>query len=294
MTVAAITNRTAPVAGNGVTLAFAFAYPYRASSDLVVISRDTASGIETVKTEGADYTVAGAADAGTGGFSSGTVNFVVAPVTGTTITISREVPATSSYDPTAGAADTAPAREGAIDKLTLLVQLALDRCKRAVKFKRSTTGADDIPMPDPPSGTDTQILGWNAARTALVNFASTTLGVGQAVSAFAATLLDDANVATFFATLGIKTGSATINFASVADNASSNPSLVSVPGAAVGDFVWVSASGDLVTTPQIFLLGKVAIADNVSVYVHNDSGGAFDAASQTVYVVVFPKSIFGL
>lgn len=92
-----------------------------------------------------------------------------------------------------------------------------------------------------------------------------------------------------------KSGSATINFASVADNASSAASNVTVTGAVVGDFVVdVSANGDIATTDGVFLLGKVTAADTVEVTLHNDSGGAFDAASQVVNVLIMPKSVFGL
>ena len=91
------------------------------------------------------------------------------------------------------------------------------------------------------------------------------------------------------------TGSATINFASVDDNASSAASNVTVTGAVVGDFVVdVTADGDIATTDGVFLLGKVTAADVVEVTLHNDSGGAFNANSQTVYVIVIPKASFGL
>lgn len=118
----------------------------------------------------------------------------------------------------------------------------------------------------------------------------TTLGI----SAFVQTLLDDAAGVNFLTTLGFLHGSATINFASVADNATSAASTVTVTGAAVGDLCFCTADGDIMTTAGAFLFGKVTSSNTVSAYVHNDSGGAFDAASQTVYAFVIPKSLFGL
>lgn len=169
MTVSTTANRAGPTTGDGSTTAFAFNYPFRATSDLVVISRVISTGVETVLTEGVDYTVTGTADSGTGGYSSGTVTLASAPASTKTITISREVPATSSYNPVAGAADTAPAREGAIDRLTLLVQLCLDTLKRAPKFNKSTPSSTNIPLPDPPSGSAYQVLAWDTDRSKFVN-----------------------------------------------------------------------------------------------------------------------------
>jgi hypothetical protein len=293
MTVAATTNRSTPVAGNGATVNFAFGFPYRVSSDLVVISRSS-SGVETVKTEGVDYTVAGVSNAGTGGFDSGTVTFTVAPATGTTIVISREVPPTQAVDPVTNAALGAANVEGALDRLTLIAQYLKDTLSRTVKFNRSTPSTTDLPLPDPPAvDGSTYLIAWNAARTAWVSVLSSTLSAGQAVSSFVSGLLTAANAAAFFSTMGVKTGSAVIDFASVADNATSAGSTIAVTGAAVGDYVMLSASGNLMTTAGVFLFGYVTAAGTVTAYCHNDSGGAFDAASQTVFAVVFPKALFG-
>jgi len=91
------------------------------------------------------------------------------------------------------------------------------------------------------------------------------------------------------------TGSSVINFASVADNAVSATSNVSVTGAVAGDFViGVSASGDIDTTNGISLHGSVTAADTVGVFLINDSGSPFDAASQTIRVLVIPKAVLGL
>lgn len=94
---------------------------------------------------------------------------------------------------------------------------------------------------------------------------------------------------------GILTGSQVIDFASVADNASSAATSVTVTGAAVGDFVQsISADGDIATTDGVWLFGRVSAASTVKVQLHNDSGGVFDATSQTVRVVVIKRSAVGL
>lgn len=89
-------------------------------------------------------------------------------------------------------------------------------------------------------------------------------------------------------------GSAVIDFASVATGAISAASTITVTGALVGDLVEVSAAGSIATTAGVFLFGKVTAANTVSVTLFNISGGAFDAASQTIFAQVIPRVNIGL
>jgi hypothetical protein len=89
-------------------------------------------------------------------------------------------------------------------------------------------------------------------------------------------------------------GTATIDFASVANGAVSAASNVTVTGARVGDWVIVNAAGDIETTDGVFLFGKVTANDTVEVTLLNMSGGAFNAASQAVFALVIPRVNFGL
>jgi len=312
VTIASETNRVS-FAGNGVTVNFAFNAPYRASTDFEVTLRLDSTGAETLQVLTTHYTINGVANANTGGFDSMTLTMLTAPPAGRTLVINRKVAPTSAFDPNAGAAVTAPNLEGIVDRLCLAVQNLQEQLNRSILLPKTSPLANKV-LPDPAvnlggylkynaagNGVEatTQV---NLSGTAVSAFVATLLDDANAgaflttlgISAFVQTLLDDANVAAFFATLGIKTGSAVVNFASVADNATSAGSVVAVVGAAVGDFVMLSASGNIMTTAGVFLFGNVTAAAQVSAYLHNDSDGAFDAASQTVYAVVFPKSIFGL
>lgn len=200
MTISSTTNRVS-ASGNGVTTAFSFPHPYRASSDLRVIVRTDATKADSLKTEGVDYTVSGTADTNTGGFSSGTVNFSVAPASGTTVIINRQVPLTSSYDPTAGASDTAPNREGAIDRLTLALQGIRERIARMLILPEGTTLADQT-LPEPSSSNAGKALGINAGGTAYDVLALADLDI-QTVTPYALGLLDDADAASARTTLGL-------------------------------------------------------------------------------------------
>lgn len=200
MTISSTTNRVS-ASGNGVTTAFSFPHPYRASTDLRVIVRTNSTLADSLKTEGVDYTVSGTADTNTGGFSSGTVNFSVAPASGTTVIINRQVPLTSSYDPTAGASDTAPNREGAIDRLTLALQGIRERIARMLILPEGTSLTDQT-LPEPSSSNAGKALGINAGGTAYDVLALADLDI-QTVTPYALGLLDDADAASARTTLGL-------------------------------------------------------------------------------------------
>lgn len=314
MTISATTNRV-QASGNGVTTAFAFAYPYRASSDLKVISRVTATGVETVKTEGVDYTVSGSANAGTGGYDSGTVTFGTAPASGTTITINREVPPTTAFDPTAGGGINDVNLEGSIDRAMLAIQSLQEQLNRALLLKK-TSALANLELPEPSSAVGNQLLAVNAGGTGYELKAAADVDL-TAVTSFVATMFDDANagalmttlgfgaffqtlvaagtVSAFLTALGCKFGSITVDFGSVGDNATiAAPGDTTVTGAVVGDWVLMSASGTLETTLGARVYGKIVSANTLRPYFQNDTSGTLDVASQTLYYLIIPKSLAGL
>lgn len=85
---------------------------------------------------------------------------------------------------------------------------------------------------------------------------------------------------------GILTGSATWDAASIADG-DEEAKDITVTGAALGDFVLVSASIDVA---DLSLVAQVTAADTVTAQLLNNTGGAIDLASMTVRVVVFPRA----
>lgn len=83
---------------------------------------------------------------------------------------------------------------------------------------------------------------------------------------------------------GYLRGAATADVASLIDAAGATHT-VTVTGAAIGDFVLVSASVDLA---GITVTGYVSAADTVSIRVQNESGGTVDLASAIWQVLVIP------
>jgi hypothetical protein len=84
---------------------------------------------------------------------------------------------------------------------------------------------------------------------------------------------------------GILSGSATWDADSIADG-DEEAKEVTVTGAALGDFVLVSASID---TADLALTAQVTAADTVTCLLLNNTGGAVNLGSMTVYVSVIPR-----
>lgn len=164
MTVASATNRTS-YSGNGSTTAFAFAYPFRATSDLVVTVRTTSTGAESLQTEGTHYTVTGTPTTDAGGYASGTVTFVTAPASGTQVHIDREPARTQTTDYIAGDGIPPSSIEGSLDRLTLLVQDLESRLGRTLMQPR-TAANRSLVLPEPSTSTASKFLAVNTAGTA--------------------------------------------------------------------------------------------------------------------------------
>lgn len=79
--------------------------------------------------------------------------------------------------------------------------------------------------------------------------------------------------------------SATWDAASIADG-DEEAKEVTVTGAALGDFVMVSSSID---TLDLALTAQVTAANTVTCLLLNNTGGAINLASMTVYVRVIPN-----
>ena len=128
--------------GNSSTTVFSFPYYFLSSSDLVVISRVTATGVETTKTLTTDYTVTGAGvDAG------GSVTMLVAPATGTTLTIYRDPALTQDLNLVEN--DPLPAEEveERFDKLTMIAQRLKSRVDRSVGLSDGFSDTFDLTLP---------------------------------------------------------------------------------------------------------------------------------------------------
>lgn len=152
--------------GDGVTTSFVVPFYFLEDAHLAVY---TLSGTtETLLSDPTDYTVVGA-----GVSSGGTVEFVVAPIDGITITIVRDVEITQETDYIPNDPFPADSHEDAVDKLTMICQQLEDAISRAIRLRVSITGiSTDLPAPE-----SEKLLGWNTDADALRNWDPVELSV---------------------------------------------------------------------------------------------------------------------
>jgi parallel beta-helix repeat protein len=152
MTVSSEVNRS-DFAGNGSTTNFATGFRFLQNADIKVILTVTATGVETAQVLDTDYTLTGAGlDAG------GTVVMTVAPATGTTLTIKRDIALTQLTDYVENDPFPAESHEEALDKVTMLVQQQQEELDRSLKLSESQQSSGlQIPAP-----VEDSLLRWDA------------------------------------------------------------------------------------------------------------------------------------
>lgn len=135
---------------NGVSGNFAFNHPFLTASEILVTYRPS-SGSEVVWVLNTDYTISGTPDAN-GNYSGGaTVVASSAPPSGGTVTIDRNSTASQGADYATADSFPAEVHEGALDKLTLLVQELKSKLSRAL-VQLPTAGLGQLFLPLPEDG----------------------------------------------------------------------------------------------------------------------------------------------
>lgn len=134
------TGSSSSAAGNGATVAFPFAFRFFDDTDLNVYVVTDATGVSVLQTLTTDYTVSN-----TGTEAGGTVTMVTAPATGETLLIEREVPETQAVDYQNNDAFPAETHEGALDRLTLLVQQQSRGDGKHITFPTGDTASPTLP-----------------------------------------------------------------------------------------------------------------------------------------------------
>jgi hypothetical protein len=128
MTITSTTARSGPYNGNGVVVDFDYTFLIRNEDD-VVVTVTSSAGVDEVQTLTTDYTVSGV-----GSENGGTVTMVVAPATGEKLTLTRATALTQTVDLENRRSVAPEVLEGALDKLSLIVQDLDERIARAPKI----------------------------------------------------------------------------------------------------------------------------------------------------------------
>jgi hypothetical protein len=144
-------------AGNGSTTVFAFPYYFLADADLVVVLRDTATGVETTLALGTDYSVAGA-----GALSGGTVTMASTPSAGETLTVRRQLALVQETDFVANDPLSAEVLERAIDRAVMALQQQDEVQRRTLQFPVGDSPSLSTTLPAS-SARASRSFGFNAA-----------------------------------------------------------------------------------------------------------------------------------
>jgi len=147
---------------NGTTTVYAYPFTIYEDDDLLAVKALTSTGAETTLVLNTDYTVSGAGVAGGGNLTLTAGS--VCP-SGYTLTILRNIELTQETDYVDGQAFSAESLESAIDKVALIQQQQAEQIGRAPKLPKSSS-ITDIALPNPVAS---NLIGWNAAGTALIN-----------------------------------------------------------------------------------------------------------------------------
>ncbi len=141
MSLATTTDRVT-FAGNGVTTAFAFPYNFSAEADLVVISKLDSTAVETTKTLTTHYTTVGAGVDG-----GGTITYLVAPPTGTTVIIYRDRSPKQEVDIGDNGKISSASLEEQLDRLTMMIQRIRNVQARSLRLPEGFTATFDGKLP---------------------------------------------------------------------------------------------------------------------------------------------------
>lgn len=166
MTVSNLYADSSLYTGNGSTTAFSTRFAFNSNSDVEVYLVTISTGAESLQTITTHYTLTGA---GTG--SAGTVTFVSAPSSSYYVKIRRNTPKTQAVDYVEATSFPASTHEGALDKLTRIVQEMDLKIDRAPLLKLSSTNFP-VEFPDGGAASAGKILRWDTVNGTTLEAAS--------------------------------------------------------------------------------------------------------------------------
>ena len=206
MTVSSTTTKVS-YSGDASTAVFAYTFKVFNASELVVITRVDATGVETTETLNTAYIVDGVDNANGGNvtfkFNTGNPsdpNYSVTdyrPQTGETVVIKRILPLTQTTDYTPNDPFPAEVHEESLDKLTFMSQQQQEEIDRSFKFAETDAGTASIPVA---SERANKYLAFDASGNVVAAQGSTSDVIA---STFGASLIDDADASAARTTLGL-------------------------------------------------------------------------------------------
>lgn len=167
MTISVTTTRMEPYAGNGSTTTFAYTFKINASTDLLVVVRNTSTDVKTTLVLNTDYTVTGV------GGSGGNVVLTAGSLcpTGSTLTIMRNMSILQSTNWVDGDAFSSETIESTMDTIVMHQQQLSEKLDRTPKLPVWST-ISGIELPSPSA---LHSIGWNSTEDGLQNISGVTL-----------------------------------------------------------------------------------------------------------------------
>ena len=191
MSISSTARKAGPYNGNGITVAFPFAFKVFSAADVLVV-KTTPAAVESTLVLTTDYTVSLNADQDSN--PGGTVTAVSAPASGTLLTITSAVENLQPVSLSNNGGFYPKVINDALDRLTILVQQVAEKSGRALTLPISGGGSGALPGPSAGS-----FIGWDSLGQNLVNY----VGIaGAAVSTFMATVVSSANASAARTALG--------------------------------------------------------------------------------------------
>lgn len=148
--------------GDDITTVFPYTFKIFEETDLEVIKREIATGIETTLTYTTHYTVSGVVSGEGSPDTGGNCTLLTALPTGYQLTLRRKVPYTQTMDLTPGDALPADVLDRAVDRAVAMIQQAIEILNRAL-----IRGANETTQLVIPTLVALGYLRVNAAGTAL-------------------------------------------------------------------------------------------------------------------------------
>lgn len=131
MTISSQIRKAGPFSGDDLTVAFPFTFKVFADSDLLVVSRDTTTGVETTLTLTTDYTVT--LNSNQNANPGGTVTLTAALASGTTMVLTSEVDYLQPSQLRNQGGFYPEVITDALDRLTILAQQLKEQVDRCAK-----------------------------------------------------------------------------------------------------------------------------------------------------------------
>lgn len=185
MTVSTTTSRIA-YTGAGTTGPFAIPFKFLANADIIAIRRTIADGTEVTLALTTDYTLTGA-----GAGSGGELTLVASLSSAYELIIINDPDITQGLDLQPNDPLPSDSIDDALDRLTIICQRIADRASRSIQISEGLTSPPSLVLP---AAVAEGYWRWNASASAVEFVPITLMDTGTlVVSAFAETILDDAN-----------------------------------------------------------------------------------------------------